>query len=440
MRRAGRTTGTTALGAALLLCAGLVAGGCAKWEWNERALAGVSAERAAPARDGASGRRVPPPRSPDLFAEWLREVVESLEPMEARLESGDEDGEFAIAGERDRSPMTLVATGERGALFETRRGASAPGWSRSLVATRLFYVSRRADLPEEAFGQRGPLGFMTYMLLAPAQLDEGQQARGVAVYCTGMLGLTREEYRLADSLRSRGWALLIVQPPWGVFQAAKVVLGESTIDLQRFDGDEREAGRSIATLVDDGFVEWSDAVRAALALAEERLPDTPRRPRVVVASSLGAIATPALAAGLRADAPQDRPFDAAVLIGGGGDLLTVAQRSGVFRGPRLRAANGDPTFDHASSRRELIASYRESSRMDPLGAAWALRDVPVFIVHATMDDIVPSRTGDALWETLGRPPRLSLATGHILMFSMLPGSTFEKIAQWIEDKALAPSR
>ena len=130
-----------------------------------------------------------------------------------------------------------------------------------------------------------------------------------------------------------------------------------------------------------------------------------------------------------------------MLIGGGGDLLTVAQpQRRVPRSPALRAVRGDPTFDHASSRRELIASYRESSRMDPLGAAWALRDVPVFLVHATMDDIVPSRTGDALWETLGRPPRLSLATGHILMFSMLPGSTFEKIAQWIEEKALAPTR
>ena len=150
--------------------------------------------------------------------------------------------------------MTLVARGERGALFETRRGASAPGWSRSLVATRLFYVSRRADLPEEAFGDRGPLGFMTYMLLAPARLDEGEQAKGVAVYCTGMLGLTREEYRFADSLRRAGGRC------YRAAALGRVPGGEGGARREhdrpaRFDGDERKAGRSIATLVDDGFVE-----------------------------------------------------------------------------------------------------------------------------------------------------------------------------------------
>ncbi|MBX3352210.1 MAG: hypothetical protein KF684_04695 [Phycisphaeraceae bacterium] len=431
MRRERLTTiGRMATGGAALALL-LAAGACAKWEWNERSLSSVSSARVS--GPGASPR-VAPPRAPELMAEWLREVVESLEPMEARLEAGEDEGSYAIAGSRDRSPMTLRMRTDRGALFETRRGERAPGWSRSLDATRLFYVSRRADMPEEAFGERGPLGFMTYMLLAAPELSEGDIPRGVALYCTGMLGLTREEFRLAEALRARGWTLLIVQPPWGVFQAAKVVLGERPIELSRFDADASKAGAAVGAMVDDGFVEWSDAVRAALALAAERWPDAPMRPRVVVSSSLGAIATPGLAAGLR-DASGERAFDAAVLIGGGGDLLSVTQRSGVFRGPRLRASAGDADFDHGSSRRELIDAYRASSRLDPLSASWALRDTPVFMVQATMDDIVPTRTGNALWEALGRPARLSLATGHILMFSMLPGATFEKIVEWIEENA-----
>src|SRR5690606_33160586 len=145
-----------------------------------------------------------------------------------------------------------------------------------------------------------------------------------------------------------------------------------------------------------------DAAGAALEHAAIIWPDIPQRPRVVVSSSLGAIATPALARGL-GDRESRPAFDAAVLIGAGGDLLSVSRRSGIFRGPRLIKARSTAwsAWNHADAVRTLIDAYRKASRLDPLSAADALRATPTLMVQATLDDIVPPATGDALWRALG---------------------------------------
>jgi len=429
--------------AAALATAALV-GGCARWEWRERALGdSASNERSAVGDSWERPGRIPPP-SPEASGDlesWLRDTVQSMEPMKAEIvrpEAGDER-DFALKGERETSPMRLVLRTERGALFVTERGERAPAWSESLVGERMFYVSRRADFPEEALHERGPMGFITYMIMARPDLAPGEAAKGVAFYCTGMLGLTREEYRMASALRDDGWALLIVQPPWGVFQSGKALLGERSVGLEKTGGDARAMGALLAEVADDGFIEWSDAARAALAHVRELWPDIPQRPRVMVASSLGAIAAPGLARGLREEGER-RAFDAAALIGGGGDLMTVARRSGMFRGLRLIKAPSTPweSWDHADAVREATAAYVEASRLDPLSAASSLRGTPVLMVQATLDDIVPPATGEALWRALGEPSRLTLMTGHILMFTTLPGERFERIVEWLDEKAGAP--
>lgn len=427
--------------AAWSLAAGLVAGGCTRWEWRERALGGAfgpatsmsvaGAARSAPALPA----RTAPPGEDDQLGEWLREIVESHAPMRATVERvEDEEGRFTLRGRREDSPLTLAFRDASGALFRTRRGERAPAWSESLEGERLFFVSRRASTPEERLHERGPLGFVTYMILA-RPTSEGAP-RGTAIYCTGMLGLTREEFRLVEALRGAGWMTLVIQPPWGVFDAGKAVIGERSIELGRFEGDTRAAGELLATIADDGFREWTLAARAALAHAARVWDDAPPRPRVVVASSLGAIATPGLARGLR-DSAAEPAFDAAVLIGGGGDLLTVARRSGIFRGPRAVKAKSTSweSWDHASAMDEIVRAYREASTLDPLAAASELRATPTLVVQATLDDIVPTSTGEALWRALETPSRLNIAAGHILMFTLLPGDRFARIVEWIDEQA-----
>jgi pimeloyl-ACP methyl ester carboxylesterase len=421
--------------------AATVLAGCAKWEWRERALADTASSSSSSASGHAASwtrpGRIPPPEASGDLEVWLRDSVESLEPMDAEIVRDDTGGEFAflLKGERESSPMELVLRNERGALFLTERGERSPSWSESLVGERMFYVSRRQDLPEEQIHERGPLGFITYMILARPTLAPGETARGVALYCTGMLGLTREEYSMAAALRDDGWALLIVQPPWGVFQSGKALLGGRKVLLDKVDGDPVEAGELLATIADDGFIEWSDAVRAALTHAKEQWSDVPERPRVLVASSLGAIAAPGLARGLRED-DESRAFDAVVLIGGGADLMTVARQSGMFRGLRLIKAKGTPwdSWDHSDAADAATEAYVRASRLDPLSAAGELRDTPTLMVQATLDDIVPTATGEKLWRALGQPSRLQLLTGHVLMFTMLPGDRFVPIIEWIDEK------
>lgn len=420
----------------------LLAGGCARWEWRERALGDASSPigiggGAGEADGWERPGRIPPPGNASDLEIWLRDSVESLEPMEAEIARDESGGEFAfvLKGAREESPMTLALRTERGALFVTERGERAPAWSESLVGERMFYVSRRRDFPEEQIHERGPMGFITYMILARPTLASGQTARGVALYCTGMLGLTREEYRMAAAMRDDGWALLIVQPPWGVFQSGKALLGERSVDLDKTGGSARDAGELLATIADDGFIEWSDAVRAALEHAGAMWSDVPDRPRALVASSLGAIAAPGLARGLREEG-ESRAFDAVVLIGGGGDLMSVARRSDMFRGPRLIKGEGSSwdDWDHGDAVRDAIRAYVGASRLDPLSAAGELRSTPTLMVQATLDGIVPTATGEALWRALGKPSRLNLVTGHVLMFTMLPGERFERIVAWIDEK------
>ncbi len=431
-------------GLALTLTAGMSLCACTTWEWRERALESsspvaigdgvtVSSVSGSWARPG----RIPPPSASGDLEVWLKDSVQSLEPMDAEIVRAESGGEysFVLKGKRDESPMDLVLRNERGALFLTERGERAPEWSESLIGERLFYVSRRAEYPEERIHERGPMGFITYMIVARPDLAPGGTARGVALYCTGMLGLTREEFRMAEALREDGWAILIVQPPWGVFQSGKALLGEKSVALDKTDGSAREAGELLATIADDGFIEWSDAVRAALEHVEESWSDVPARPRVVVASSLGAIATPGLERGLREEG-EERAFDAVVLIGGGGDLMTVARRSGMFRGLRLIKGEGSSwdEWDHSDAAKEATEAYVRASRLDPLSAAGEMRSTPVLMVQATLDDIVPTSTGEAMWRALGRPSRLKLVTGHVLMFTMLPGDRFERIVQWIDER------
>jgi fermentation-respiration switch protein FrsA (DUF1100 family) len=75
-----------------------------------------------------------------------------------------------------------------------------------------------------------------------------------------------------------------------------------------------------------------------------------------------------------------------------------------------------------------------ASRLDPLSAASELRGTPTLMVQATLDDIVPTATGETLWRALGRPSRLQLFTGHVLMFTMLPGDRFVPILEWIDEQ------
>jgi hypothetical protein len=124
---------------------------------------------------------------------------------------------------------------------------------------------------------------------------------------------------------------------------------------------------------------------------------------------------------------RDR-IDAAVIVGGGANVARI-----MIDGSLLGIADRVP---HSLRRPldELSRSYLAATRLDPYHMAPSLRPLPVLMLHARWDAIVPAATGELLWERLGRPERWTYPLGHFGLFWWLPNEA-GAIADWIEDVA-----
>ena len=182
-------------------------------------------------------------------------------------------------------------------------------------------------------------------------------------------------------------------------------------------------GRVIASEIDDVVAGSAYAAEAVMEYIDAHRPDLQGVPVVLMGFSAGALVAPTVAVRLH------ERLDAIVVIGGGANLFEVTQGS-TFKdgGVRLRCDREKPS-------QELVAAvdraYLEASKLDPYHTAPLVRDIPTLQVHATKDTWVPWRTGELLYERLGRPDRLSISAGHELLFYRLPGQR-RRIADWVE--------
>jgi len=226
---------------------------------------------------------------------------------------------------------------------------------------------------------------------------------------------------LTQALLDRGWAVLVMDHPslWPDENGGILLTGD----------DPEAAGRRMAWEADQWLGEMAFAAETVLDHLAEARPGLTQTPLVAVGTSAGAIVLPAVAARL-----QGR-LSAAVLIAGGSDLSLMIERAPSLEGLlQIDWLQRRPTDgDWASIRR----TYRETSRLDPLRTAAALRRVPVLQLHASFDGIVPARTGEALWEDLGRPERWSYPTGHIGLIFLLPVQA-PAIVRWIDRQVEVP--
>ena len=312
--------------------------------------------------------------------------------------------------------------GERHLLFVTDR-LGVPSGGRG---TLIFY---NKDLEFELAAHQN----VTFIVVFDP--EDGRERRGLAIYLSGVAGVSDPERKLLRRLTSRGWRVMAVTPSSDLFMPAGYALG---LDNEAID----RTAQSIAASIDNHLAERVYAVQAGLEhLAAEDGDETIHRdePMVLIGASAGAIALPAIAAGL----PR-RP-DAAVLIAGGAPFFRIIRESPVARDQFvfLRLDRGAAPMsiggkNHYPTRALTEAEWAEleeralrHSRLDPHRLAPLLRDVPVLQLHARFDAIVPSETGDVLYERLGRPERWTYAAGHIGLFFMLH---FEagRIVRWIE--------
>jgi pimeloyl-ACP methyl ester carboxylesterase len=250
------------------------------------------------------------------------------------------------------------------------------------------------------------------------RLDEpiSGPARGLIVHLTSYGGYQYERPILHE-LRGRGWAVLWVDSS---------TVRPETMQIDVDPRNLRPAARQIATHIDDRLAEIAYAVEGGLEFIARERPHIPLSPVVVTAYSAGALAAPAVVALM----PQR--IDAAVLVGGGANLLDIAQRSTLTDGGlKLAWMHGPPS---ATDRQRLLDAYLQASRLDPYWTSLFLRDKPVLMMHAVFDRIVPAGNGELLYQRLGRPARVNFMLGHGLLFYRLPTQT-KVIADWVDSAA-----
>jgi hypothetical protein len=216
--------------------------------------------------------------------------------------------------------------------------------------------------------------------------------RGVCVVVPGMLG----EYsagHLVEALVKDRWVVAVVWPP--LVDRAKESMRKSA---GKSAGDR---GAALAESVDVVIENAGFVAQAALIKSHARWPALKGKPVILVGESMGAMA------GVGMAATGKVPFDAALFVAGGGDLIEVA------KGSSLRAFLD---IDRLVDDPEFVAAFRAACERDPLRAAGTLRGGPVAVITAADDNIVPSATQDALWRAMGEPPRYMWDAGHFELF------------------------
>jgi pimeloyl-ACP methyl ester carboxylesterase len=241
--------------------------------------------------------------------------------------------------------------------------------------------------------ERHPIECVMYEgAFARGEGDAAGGPRGVCIVVPGLLG-THSAGHLVEALLEDRWVVAVVWPP---------LVDRARESMRKSAGKSAGVrGAALAGSVDVVIENAGFVAQAALIKLHARRPALKGKPVILVGESMGAMA------GVGMAATGKVPFDAALFVAGGGDLIAVARGSslrGFFDVDRLA---GDAAFGEA---------FRAACERDPLRAAESLRGGPVAIITAADDDVVPSATQEALWRAMGEPPRYTWDAGHFELF------------------------
>lgn len=313
-------------------------------------------------------------------------------------------------------------------------------------------------------------------LRLPDTVDES--TKGLLVYLPALFP-NIYEYRVVEAFRDRGWTMLYIDSNTRVDRPNELAIAEA-LERRRFHSnralsqqheqrrqaieagewdaqdeilntrklfedarrahptpptgfehhlwqDPTDLGRAIAVAVDELLAEHALAAEAAVRHTYQRFPQLTGKPIILLGFSGGSLATPAVAARLRANLPTT-PM-ALVLVGSGGDLLSASLDSNVTNGGITLATDEHPL--PPDTRAAIIAAYRDASRLDPLRAIAAVRDLPLLHVYATRDKAVPTPRAHELNRAHTRAARLVHQGDHLGLFYFLPNQR-NRIVRWAE--------
>jgi fermentation-respiration switch protein FrsA (DUF1100 family) len=253
-----------------------------------------------------------------------------------------------------------------------------------------------------------------------------RQALGLAIYLTGIIDLTPPEKQLVESLRLNGWDVLVSHTSHHFMKPRVVVVDPLTIE---------KSARQLARAVDNHLADKAYAVEAMLGYLKVKQPEIFAGKRVLAGGSAGALALPAVAARIGS-------LDAVVSIGGGANIGTVLAESSLnpLRLLTRTKADGNSQWTRADAptRQKVAGLIYRNITLDPGRLAPQLRETPVLMLSAELDQMVPAATGDLLFEAYGKPERWSYPINHILLFAALHLQS-GRVAQWVNSSVAGKS-
>jgi len=252
----------------------------------------------------------------------------------------------------------------------------------------------------------------------------GRPPVGTCVLLPSLVG-PRDVEATLFSLSDRGWRVVSFQladflRPLRVLQRSTFGTGETSADLGAMLADE---------LADSGY-----ATQMVLELLVANEPALAEKPLVMVGSSLRALELPACAA-LVSQSSGVPTLSAAVLIGGGAGVDDIMLRGGLGRAWLREVGAKLPNDEDTAA---WAKSFREACSLAPERALWSLDNIPVLLVDARFDAIVPRSTADRLWRELGEPERWTDPVGHIGLFWVLGTTPWNEVAAWIDRTTNTP--
>lgn len=195
------------------------------------------------------------------------------------------------------------------------------------------------------------------------------------------------------------------------------------------DTDLVEYGRVIAELSDELLATHAYAAEALVRASEQQHPSLKGKPIIVIGYSAGALSAPATTARL-VNAYPERPIRL-ILVGGGGDLITLASQS-TLGDMVMNFTPYDGPEPSEAQLSELSSAYLTHSRLDPLVLAPALRSVPTLHIYAKKDNAVPTAAAERFNEAHGHVDRLVHRWNHGTLFYFMSGQA-GKIRSWLRD-------
>ncbi|MEN8846748.1 MAG: hypothetical protein ABF377_01575 [Akkermansiaceae bacterium] len=237
-----------------------------------------------------------------------------------------------------------------------------------------------------------------------------REPKGMIHYQTSIMMLSIVEKRLIKRFQNHGWHVLVGLPSDSFYRSRLPAYR----DLK---GDPITAVDFLAEQMDRHYAEQAYSTRVAMDYLRKTRPDWLAKKRVLIGTSAGSFATPAVAL-------QTPSWDSIVLVSAGTNLLDAYERdaAGVFKGGMdwvewVRAQN-PKDIARIPTEEEYRALYREASKLTTLHSgrlAPHIANERILYIHGTVDKIIPKDQLAALYPALNYPERWTYPLGHHLV-------------------------